>query len=160
MTEVSLDVKGRNVELFVCHFSSNGYDEIRRQMGDSLSWSDGLGSYFSGVKIAGEKRKEEARIVREKVDSCINNGLPVIVCGDLNDVGGSRTLRILQENGVLSDAWWEKGVGLGTTYHGHHVMHFRLDHILHSRELKCRKVKVVKQEFSDHGPIVAIFELN
>lgn len=159
VNEVTLDREGKNIELFVCHLFSNHYDDMRKEVGDSLKWHERLVYYFKGIKHSGEMRTGGAMAVKEKVDLCIKKGMPVIVCGDMNDVGGSRPLRILQDDGMLSDAWWEKGFGFGFTYHGHQIMRFRLDHILYTQDFKCCGVKVIRQDFSDHDPLVAVFKL-
>ena len=83
-------------------------------------------------------------------------GMPVIVCGDMNDVSGSKTLRMLQSTG-LKNAWWEKGRGFGFTYHGHHFMNFRIDHILHTEDIKVKSIKKIDQHYSDHDPVIANF---
>ena len=155
----TLDYKGQSMMLVGCHFSSNEYDSACEVVGDSLSWIDGIPLYAKNIKAGGLQREVEALGVREIVDSCLQNKVPVIVCGDLNDFSGSKTLRILQKDGALCNVWWKRGLGTGFTYHGHHVMHFRLDHVLYSAELRCKDVKVVSQEFSDHDPIIARLEL-
>ena len=100
-------------------------------------------------------RKEEAKLLNSWVKQ--NNDVPVIVCGDLNDFGGTPTLRALQNHSKLKDAWWNGGLGYGATYHGHEFMYFRLDHILYNNELQLQKVRVAEQNFSDHDALVARF---
>lgn len=129
-------------------------------MGDSLRWKDGIGAYLSGISYAGEERSDYAKAIRHKMDSCCQAGIPVIVCGDMNDVSGSKTLRTLQEGELMKDAWWESGCGFGFTYRGHRFMRFRLDHVLYSSHIESKSIKVVEQQFSDHNPIVTEFEWN
>lgn len=128
-----------------CHFASNRFS------------SDGYS--LDRLEAGGIQREVEAEYVRAIVDSCIHKKVPVVVCGDMNDFSGSKPLRILQEDGILHDAWWEKGFGLGSTYHGYGWMHFRLDHILHTSDLRLIDTKVVHQEYSDHDALVAEFEI-
>ena len=84
---------------------------------------------------------------------------PTIVCGDFNEVSGGRCIRLLQKKANLFDAWWEKGHGQGLTYHGHKIMHFRLDHILHSEEIKLNSIEVLDWTYSDHKPLMITFEI-
>ena len=154
---MTINCNGRNVKLFVCHFSSNRYDRIRKEMEDRLKWIDGIERYLTGIGEGGRQRVEEAKDVKTEVDSFSTQGVPIIICGDLNDVGGSYPLHMLKKDDVLKDAWWEKGLGLGATYHGHKLMMFRLDHFLYTKELKCTSIKTVNQKFSDHDPLVAKF---
>lgn len=83
---------------------------------------------------------------------------PVIVMGDMNDFNCSAPLDTLASCG-LKDAWWEGGNGYGATFHDG-WMRLRIDHILHSKELKLESVKVIETDLSDHNPIVAGFSLN
>lgn len=150
---VNADVKGHMVKIIGCHFASN---KLYALAGDSNR--ERAESFLSNMRLGGAQREIEAYCVRDTVDSCRNVGMPAIVCGDLNDFCGSKTLRILQKDGVLKDCWWERGCGLGLTFHSHGWMHFRLDHILHTEGLKCTSVKVVKQNLSDHDALVTRFE--
>ncbi len=78
--------------------------------------------------------------------------------GDVNSVPGSNARRILRRGGLLKNAWWEKGSGLGLTFHAHKVMHYRLDHVLHTSDLEIKNIRVVDVDYSDHKPIVAEFQ--
>jgi len=156
--EMTINRKGRIIKLIVCHMASNRIDSINKELEGRAMWYERFGSYMDGINKAGEKRVDEVEKIKKRVKSCLSKGIPVVVCGDMNDVGGSKPLRILKSAG-LKDAWWEKGLGFGFTYYGHQWMKFRLDHIMYSDALKCKSVKVVRQDFSDHNPIVAKFEL-
>lgn len=138
-------VDEKPLRILACHFASNRFS------------SDGYS--LDRLEAGGIQREVEARYVREIVDSCVQKKLPVVVCGDMNDFSGSKTLRIMQKDGVLHDAWWERGFGLGATYHGHGVMHFRLDHILHTDDIKLIDIRVVNQKYSDHEALAGIFRI-
>lgn len=149
---VNADVKGRTVKIIGSHFASNKLFALKGE-----SNRERTESFLKNMGLGGAQREIEAYCVRDTVDSCRNVGVPAIVCGDLNDFSGSKTLRILQKDGALSNCWWERGNGLGLTFHNHGWMHFRLDHILHTEDLRCTSVRVVKQDFSDHDALVANF---
>lgn len=133
------------LRVVACHFASNRFS------------SDGYS--LDRLEAGGIQREVEAEHVRAIVDSCIQMKVPVVVCGDMNDFSGSKPLRILQKDGVLHDAWWKRGLGLGSTYHGHGWMHFRLDHILKTDDLRLIDIRVVNQKYSDHDALVAEFEI-
>ena len=81
---------------------------------------------------------------------------PIIVMGDLNDVSGSYTISRIKDLG-LSDAWWEGGLGYGTTFHDG-WLRLRLDHILYDKSrLKLNKIKVLESDLSDHNALIANF---
>ena len=122
-----------------------------------MKWSDGIPSYLENLRRGRMERMAEAIGIGEILR---NNEKPIIVCGDLNDLSGGDVLNMLQKENELYDAWWEGGFGPGFTYHGHYVMHFRLDHVLYNDRLKLKSVKVVEQKISDHHPIVASFDIS
>ena len=81
---------------------------------------------------------------------------PLIVMGDLNDVSGSYTISRIKDIG-LSDAWWEGGLGYGSTFHNK-WLRLRLDHILYKdSKLDLQYVKVIDSDLSDHNALVAGF---
>lgn len=132
------------LRIVACHFASNRFSAN--------------GYSLDRLRTGGIQRTVEAEYVRQMADSCVQRKMPIVVCGDMNDFSGSKPLRILQKNGILHDAWWERGLGLGSTYHGHGWMHFRLDHILHTDDLRLIDIRVVNQNYSDHDALVAEFE--
>ena len=108
--------------------------------------------YFKDVNHAYSKRIKEAGEIAREVSQLEK---PVIVLGDMNDVGGSKTIRQIESVG-LKDAWWEGGFGYGATIHK--PLPYRIDHILYSKQLKLNRVKVISSEgLSDHDAIFAEF---
>ena len=75
----------------------------------------------------------------------------LIVCGDFNDMPISYAYKIMKGN--LTDAYASTGFGAGITYH-EHLFLFRIDYILHSKNLKSHRTKVDKVKFSDHYPVL------
>lgn len=149
-------IDGQIINLINCHLASNNFDIEQRSKSKERSWMERIPSYLKNIRSASQQRMAEAIATKEQLEDSDN---PSLVCGDMNDLGGSKVLNIIQSGCGLKDAWWTGGSGLGFTYHGHKVMHFRLDHILYSKGVNLQRVWVIKQHFSDHQPLVVTFSL-
>lgn len=84
---------------------------------------------------------------------------PTIVMGDMNDVSFSPAVEKIRSAG-LNDAWWDGGLGYGSTYH-EGWLRLRIDHILYNTQrMKLKHVDVIGEtEWSDHRAVVAGFDL-
>jgi len=80
--------------------------------------------------------------------------LPVIVCGDFNDTPVSYVYYCIKKD--LKDAFVESGRGFGKTY-DQIFPAFRIDYILHSKELYPVDFKTLETKLSDHYPVVSNF---
>ena len=139
--------------LYGCHFSSNNFSaDMKYITPDSISSHKDIKQYISDIRHAYSLRGRDSGIV---FDELSNTAHPVLVMGDMNDVGGSTTIRTLEKAG-LRDAWWEGGCGYGATIHW--PLPYRIDHIMYSIEMKLKEIKVVDSEgLSDHDALVARF---
>ena len=139
--------------VYGCHFASNNFSADNKYITpDSIHSHHELKQYISDIQQAYLIRNREAEIVMDEVPKMRH---PVIVMGDMNDVGGSTTIRNLEKAG-LKDAWWEGGFGYGATIHW--PLPYRIDHILYSDELELREIKVIDSEgLSDHDALFAMF---
>ena len=104
------------------------------------------------LKRAFTKRTTQVDMIALHMKSC---KYKIILCGDFNDTAASYTYHILSKK--LNDAYVEKGIGFGRTYAGKWPQ-FRIDYILHSKQLKCIKYERYSETFTDHFPITAYFE--
>lgn len=104
------------------------------------------------LKRAFVKRSKQADIIGAHIGLC---KYKTIVCGDFNDTPTSYTYQTISKS--LDDSFVESGRGLGKTYSGVFPS-FRIDYILHSKELKSHNYKTIKEEFSDHFPIITYIE--
>ncbi len=95
------------------------------------------------------KRATQAQQVSDYINQQEYDKL--IVCGDFNDMPISYTYKKMKGN--LSDAYASTGFGPGITYH-EHLFLFRIDYILHSKNLKAHKTTVDRVKFSDHYPVL------
>lgn len=139
------------IVLWGCHLPSNNYTvESKYITPDSINSYNSFVQYVRDIDHAYSKRINEVEDIA--YDICQQNK-PVIVLGDMNDVGGSKTIRLFESAG-LKDAWWEGGSGYGATIHK--PLPYRIDHILYSNHLKLNKVKVISsEELSDHDAVFA-----
>ena len=80
---------------------------------------------------------------------------PIIICGDFNDVPGSYVYEKVK--GDLSDAFNEKGAGLGRTYRNIFPT-LRIDYLLYDADaLKAEGYLRRNAGLSDHVPVIANF---
>jgi len=100
-------------------------------------------------------RIEQARKVRDIVRAV---GGPKLLCGDMNDVLGSRTLAILLEDPVLRDTALEVNGRDVPTYAADKSAR-RIDFILADLRLAVKSYQVVESGASDHLPVVVDLEL-
>ena len=154
---VTVNKRKQKLRVIACHLASNQYDITRRKMPETERWWEGIPKYRLSFQSGSLARETEIQYTQKEIEKYKKQGMPVIVCGDMNDVSGSKTLRMLQSAG-LKNAWWEKGRGFGFTYHGHHIMNFRIDHILHTEDIEVKSIKKIEQHFSDHDPVIASFD--
>lgn len=147
---------GRIIGLFNCHLCSNNINEKILNNNGEANWIKRLPEYMNSIMKTSKKREAEAIYLRQKIDSCLKQDIPVIVAGDMNDVGGNRAIKIIEGCGNVSlrDAWWRSGRGIGNTYHGYGLLLFRLDHIFYSNHFKSLQSQVVEQPFSDHNILI------
>lgn len=90
-------------------------------------------------------------------DEAIHSKIPVIVCGDLNDVAWSYTTELFLKTSQLLDP--RRGRFFLNTFHAHHFfMRFPLDHIFCSTDFKLKKMKRLHNFSSDHFPILTVLQ--
>lgn len=75
--------------------------------------------------------------------------IPIVVCGDMNDVVWSRTTRLFKKMTNMIDP--RIGRGFFPTYHaGYRFMRFPLDHLFHSKDLFVGEMIRSRNFDSDH----------
>lgn len=138
-----------SVQIYGVHFASNHYDEGIIRAEEIKEFSS-----YRRYKEAQKERSRQTYWIKEDV---LKSKHPVIVMGDMNDFNCSAPLDTLASYGLM-DAWWKGGLGYGATFHDGWLK-LRIDHILHSKELKLESIKVIETDLSDHNPLVAGFSL-
>ena len=106
------------------------------------------------ISTAFQVRAEQAEIVAEEIGKL--NGNYVLVSGDFNDTPISYTYRVMK--GPLVDAFAESGNGFGITFNQHYCW-LRIDHILHSSNMRAYHAKVDNISESDHYPMWCYLEM-
>lgn len=157
-----LDIKGKKLTLINNHLES-----FKLTMDDKSK-------YFAFIKTldpeeldvlkgsVGQKlgsaftiRAEQAVAVAKEIKSA--EGDYVLVCGDFNDTPISYAHRTIQ--GDLDDAFVKSGQGMGVTYN-QNFFWFRIDNILHSKNITPINCTVDNVSYSDHYPLWTYLKLN
>ncbi len=150
-TDIKVDddtIRVYNVHLQSIHFSNNDYKFMEALMDiKDLNEFKGSRSILRRLKWAFKRRAGQAEIIETHIASC---HYPVIICGDFNDTPASYTYHMLSKG--MNDAFLETGNGFGRTYYGKFPS-FRIDYILHSKDIQTWDFKTIITELSDHYPI-------
>jgi len=146
-------------------FYNNHLESIRFQLKnynflDSLSYKNederlkGLKDILKRLKRANSIRARQV----DKISAHIKSSpYPVIVCGDFNDTPVSYTYHNM--NNGLIDTFEEQGLGFGITYSRNFIF-LRIDYLLHSPIIKAIKYQTIRKKYSDHYPILGIYDLS
>lgn len=129
------------------------YSSFLKEM-DSEKLEDLRGSLQQKLGTAFKIRASQARAIVAAVDSVQTDY--TIICGDFNDTPISYAHHTLQQN--LVDAFSESGRGMGISYN-ENLFWFRIDHILHSPNMKSYNCTVGDVKYSDHYPMWCYLKL-
>ena len=157
-----VQIHGKKVRVFNCHLESNQLTENDKvliknfgeeytndkvnEMVDQLSQK--LGRSF-------KLRAKQADIIAGKI---AETDLPVILCGDFNDVPVSYAYTKIKGD-RLYDSFTESGTGYGYTFN-EKFFWFRIDQIMHSKEFSAFRFQIDKVNYSDHFPVICYLKLN
>ncbi len=92
--------------------------------------------------------------------------VPLVLAGDLNDIPGSWLYR--QITSEMRDTYCEQGRGLGITYNGgekrllptrQDIPRFRIDMVFHGEGLQTLAYRRLRNDMSDHYPVLTYLEL-
>ncbi len=153
-----LDVGGDTIRVFTTHLQSVLFQrkdfhdlEIIRNVDDSIL--EASKSIVKKLRYAFRHRADQALEVRDELDK---SPYPAIICGDFNDVPNSYTYFTIK--GGLSDAFIQKGFGIGRTYTLISPT-LRIDYILADPQLHTLQCRKFSLPYSDHSPVIADLQL-
>jgi endonuclease/exonuclease/phosphatase family metal-dependent hydrolase len=157
-----LDVNGKKLIVVNNHLES-----FKLTMEDRSKYEEFIKNInadtFDGLRETVQRKLGAAYLIRAKQANIIATeihklkGDYMIVCGDFNDTPISYAHRTIR--GSLVDAFAESGNGPGSTYN-QNFFWFRIDHILHSPNMKSYLTTVESVRFSDHYPVWCYLEMN
>ncbi len=152
----NIDVNGETYLVANNHLESNKISSSDKKLyGNLLAKRDSqtLNEVTSNIrKRLGRgytKRAAQVQKINEYIDRQAYDKL--IICGDFNDTPISYTYKKMKGN--LTDAYASTGFGPGITYYEDFFL-FRIDYILHSKNLKSHKTTVDNVKYSDHYPVL------
>jgi len=155
-----IKVNGQRIRIINNHLESNKlnpkekdeYTQLitRRESKELTTVAEMLGSK---VGNATSIRASQAVVVAKEIR---NSPYQVVVCGDFNDVPGSYVYRTISKG--MTDCWIDKGSGWGNTFH-ENLFLFRIDYILHSKNIETVTIKRDKVRISDHYPLLATLKI-
>jgi len=156
-----LDINGKRTTLINNHLESNKLSQEERDDYYNLTNdmdSQALNSFtklmYKRLTPAFKIRAQQAQIIAKEIKESKNPY--IIVCGDFNDTPISYARHKIK--GSLKDAFVESGSGLGITYNKYRFL-FRIDYILHSKNIKSYNCTVGDLKNSDHYPISCYLQL-
>lgn len=156
-----VDIDGKKLTLINNHLESfkltmkdrSQYASVIRNL-DSDALNNLGGSFLRKLASAFRQRARQADIIAGEIGKASTEY--VLVCGDFNDTPISYTHDIIQ--GEMVDAFTESGRGGGHTYN-QNFFWFRIDHIIHSSNIRSYNCTVGDVKFSDHYPVWCYLEL-
>ncbi len=158
----TINIGGKKYTVANIHLESNNIQsEDKKLYSDFLQKSDSIGieTITSNIRnrLGGSYRMRAKQI--EKVKNIIDKQgtQGTIICGDFNDTPISYAYNQMKKG--LNDAYVTTGFGPGITYN-EHLFKFRIDYIMHSKNIKAYRAKVDKKKYSDHYPLRTWLDLD
>ena len=155
---VDITKSGKELRLFPMHMGSYKLDPADKEALEQLSQGGNMAEKarptlgkFKHAIIAHETEWDELKPMIEQ------SGKPVVVAGDFNDTPASYLYQHMKK--LLRDTYMEQGKGFGTTYHGFFPA-YRIDYVLHTDGIESLAYRRVRNNISDHYPVVVTLELN
>lgn len=155
-TLYEIKINDKIISVINCHLESNRLTGDDRKLYENVLSSDRSRESIDSLAASIRKRLGPAYIKRAQQADIINKWIKnqktdgIIVCGDMNDTPISYTYK--QIKGDLEDSYAETGFGPGITYHENHF-YFRIDYIMHSKNIVSSNCTVGKVKYSDHYPV-------
>lgn len=153
-----LEKNGKTVRVCCVHLDSYQLTDDDLESFENLSHAKTDSSTHRLMKKLAETTRQHEREWKEELKPLVEGStVPLVIAGDFNDTPASYIYQ--QATDLLADPYVEQGRGFGTTYHGPYPA-FRIDYILHSRDLEALSYKRITSPISDHYPIVVTLRIN
>lgn len=154
-----IDVSGQKIRVINVHLETTGINrtfhkaEKRSRQGELVENNALLRAIFDVYTFGMAKRARQAEIVAQLIGE---SELPLIVCGDFNDVPYSYVYETIKGDRLV-DGFRECGKGLMFTLVGKKKV--RIDYIFHDRQLEGATYYKKDINYSDHYPVFMKIDL-
>lgn len=140
------------IRIYNMHLHSMHINEEKFINSDNLQ--EGFLDLTARLKNGFIQRAQQIRTLKNHIN---HQNIPVLVCGDLNDIPYSYAYHEL--NAKLKNGFVERGNGFGFTFNGR-LFFIRIDHQFFSDHFNIHTFQVNKSlRFSDHFPVIATYSL-
>lgn len=157
---VDLEVKGRKLRIFSCHFQTTNINQSAAEISrlkslgiESIEGKEAFDEIMRRLAVNASKRVDQVAAVCQEIDAT-SPDRAVVLCGDFNDPPGSYTYRTF--NKKLIDGFRESGSGYNSTFKAIYSL-FRLDYMFHNQLINCVKYYSPNLMWSDHIPVISEF---
>lgn len=156
VADVQID-KQKKFHLIACHLQSSRVgssdisyiDQVKAERNLHQIDEVKTKSLIKKVSQSGHLRAKQANYLSEYMNA---QSLPILLCGDFNDVPGSYVYTTLSSE--LEDPFTHKGWGFSNTYK-YIFPTLRIDHVLYDPSLwNTASYEVIKEPYSDHYPVI------
>lgn len=151
----TINIEGKKYTVANVHLESNNINaEDKKLYNDFLQNTDSVNleqvtsNIRSRLGSAYRIRAKQVEKVKQYIEEQDTHG--TIICGDFNDTPISYAYHSMKKG--LKDAYVSTAFGPGITYH-EDLFLFRIDHIMHSENIKAFQTKRDKIKYSDHYPL-------
>ena len=148
-----IDMKGKLIRIYNVHLETTGFNRTlhkaakqRMEHDSPLQNSIILNAIYGNFTRGMAVRAGQANIIARHISDC---KIPIIVCGDFNDVPYSYTYRTMK--GDLVDGFTECGKGFMSTLRGDKRV--RIDYIFHDESFHGIEYYKKELSYSDHDPV-------
>lgn len=157
-----VEIKGKTIRIFNVHMETTGINSTLKHAQDVtdedepaiLQKQQLAYNIFENYMFNSAIRSGQAITIANEKN---NAKIPIILCGDFNDVPYSFTYNTLLDG--LTDGFREGGHGYSATYRGGKGF-FRIDYIFHSKEMKSVDYYTLDKDYSDHNPLFSRIVFN
>ena len=151
------NLNGKTIRVFSVHLQSNRISPYTDKLSTEdiqkkETWNNAR-TVLGRLIRASRQRAGQAKTLVKLINQ---SPFPVVLCGDFNDPPVSYTYRVLSNE--LVDHFKEKGSGFGATYSGK-LPGLRIDYIMSHPDITVKKHYILKEDISDHYPVISLIEL-